>query len=106
MAWVRTSLSLISFGFAIHKFFQYMTKKSESTEQLNETGAENLGTTLAVLGTIMLMAATVEHVVFLRGLCRDTNHKFQVSTTLFAAGFLSLMGLVVLLELLFEIGPY
>jgi uncharacterized membrane protein YidH (DUF202 family) len=33
MAWVRTSTSLISFGFTIYKFFQYLRE--------NEQGAAN-----------------------------------------------------------------
>ena len=29
MAWIRTSLSMISFGFTIYKFFQYLRESGE-----------------------------------------------------------------------------
>ena len=32
MAWIRTSASLISFGFTIYKFFQYLRDKGELVE--------------------------------------------------------------------------
>ncbi len=33
MAWVRTSTSLISFGFTIYKFFQYLQEKGTGPQE-------------------------------------------------------------------------
>ncbi len=106
MAWVRTSLSLITFGFALTKFLQFI-QGSETTDEV--AGAEEtsqLGLAMAVLGTSLLILATIEYVLYLGRTCRETNRKFPLSTTLFAAGLLSLVGLLVLLEMLFQIGPF
>jgi len=41
MAWIRTSLSMISFGFTIYKFFEYLGESAGGTEPRH--GPLNLG---------------------------------------------------------------
>ena len=45
MAWIRTAFSMISFGFAIFKFFQYLGESVALDIAHQGTGARNLGVT-------------------------------------------------------------
>jgi len=65
MAWVRTSLSLSTFGFSIAKFFQYLEVQADASLA---AGPRRLGTALILVGVVALMAAVVEHVRRIRGL--------------------------------------
>ncbi len=59
MAWLRTSVSLISFGFTIQKFFQVENKGAPRFE--GPLGPGNLGRLMVLGGLIILILATVQH---------------------------------------------
>ena len=61
MAWIRTSLSMIGFGFSIYKFFQYLPEELASGNIKRPQAPRNLGLTLIALGTLALAAATWQH---------------------------------------------
>jgi putative membrane protein len=105
MAWIRTSVSMISFGFTIYKFFQYLRESDALTRELPHFGARNLGLTLVAIGTFLMGIALVEHIIYMRSLSRWANQKFSLSLTLIAALFISVLGLLALLNLLLNIGP-
>ncbi len=104
MAWVRTSLSMISFGFTIYKFFQYL---GESTVGVGiRHGPLNLGRVMVVLGVLLLVPATVQHWQFLRGLRKRAHHRFPPSLALITAGLIQLIGIGALLSLFLRLGPF
>ncbi len=105
MAWIRTSLSMISFGFTIYKFFQYM-KDSNTAITLERTGPLNMGTALVILGTVLLVPATWQHWIFLRHLKAQAKEKFPVSLALFVSGLIAMLGLAALANLIFKLGPF
>jgi putative membrane protein len=60
MAWTRTATSLISFGFTIYKFFQYLRQE----QQIADTGLlgpRGFGLLMIGIGLTALAFATVEH---------------------------------------------
>ena len=59
MAWVRTSASLISFGFTIYKFFQYM-KDDGRVIQERAFGPPQFALFLITIGLIALVLATIQ----------------------------------------------
>ena len=59
MAWVRTALSMISFGFAIYKFFQYLYE-SRPNEDVPHS-ARNLALVLTALAVMGIVAGLLEH---------------------------------------------
>src|SRR5678810_553807 len=60
MAWVRTATSLISFGFTIYKFFQYLQEKgSGANERL--FGPREFALVMIGIGLMALALATVQH---------------------------------------------
>jgi putative membrane protein len=58
MAWVRTALSLISFGFAIAKFFDFLNQKNVTPPVL---GPRTVGILMIGSGLIALALASVQH---------------------------------------------
>lgn len=56
LAWVRTSLSLISFGFTAYKILQYMVER-DTTGFLRTQTPRNVGLVLLLTGTVPLLLA-------------------------------------------------
>ena len=114
MSVIRTSLSLISFGFTIAKAFEHLREQGAVA---SDRPARNFGLALVGLGVVMLVAGIIYHVQFMLGL-RDERKKmkagglvhgesiFPPSMTLITAVALLLIGVVVIVELIFKIGPF
>jgi putative membrane protein len=103
MAWIRTSLSMISFGFTIFKFFQYL---SESGAMSPRHGPLNLGRVMVVLGVLLLVPAILQHWQYLRELRERGHRHFPPSLALITAGVIGLLGIGALLSLFLRLGPF
>src|SRR5215510_3050230 len=57
MAWVRTATSLISFGFTIYKFFEYVNQSGQTATQ-RRIGPREYGMLMIITGVIVLAIAT------------------------------------------------
>ena len=116
MSVIRTSLSLISFGFTIYQFFQRALKDT-GLEAGASHAARSFGRTLVWLGVGLLVIGIVYHVQFMRGL-RDERRRmkrdgaifgesrFPVSFTLIAAVLLLLVGVAAIASVTFRLGPF
>jgi len=60
MAWIRTAVSLYTFGFSITKFFDYLARQQEASRLSG--GPRRLGIALICVGIVALLFAVVEHV--------------------------------------------
>ena len=60
MAWVRTALSMISFGFTIYKFLQVVDEQS-GVPVLRPNAPRNVGLVLTGLGTFVVVVASIQH---------------------------------------------
>ena len=60
MAWVRTSTSLISFGFTIYKFFQYLREQNEVRSN-RLFGPREYALLMISAGVVALLFATLQH---------------------------------------------
>lgn len=67
MAWVRTSISMISFGFTIYKFFEYLIEAQNQVPK-RLIGPQQLALFLISIGTLMLVAAIIHHMKFIKSL--------------------------------------
>ncbi len=105
MSWIRTSVSMIGFGFTIYKFFMYLQESNVLLEKLPMYEPRNLGLLMVGLGTLLLMLAILEHFVYLRSLSKRAGQPFRVSTATIASLLITLLGVLALLNLLFKIGP-
>jgi inner membrane protein YidH len=62
MAWVRTSASLISFGFTIYKFFQYLREQQHNAVAADRIfGPREFAMALVIIGLTALVLATIQH---------------------------------------------
>jgi putative membrane protein len=114
MAVIRTSLALISFGFTIFKFFE---KLKEAGVLKGAAPARNFGTSLVVLGIVMLVLGISYHVAFMLGLRRErgslkelglvhAESGFPTSLVLIVALMLLLIGVVAVISMVGQVGPY
>src|SRR5262245_54014686 len=59
MAWVRTSTSLISFGFTMYKFFQYLRQDRPPIERLLDP--RGVALVMIGIGVVALVLATIDY---------------------------------------------
>ena len=66
MSWVRTALSLVTFGFSIVQFFYFLAGQQQGMEF--SVGPSRLGIALISVGILVLVLAVAEHVQRVRAL--------------------------------------
>ncbi|WP_457094944.1 YidH family protein [Microvirga sp. P5_D2] len=114
MSVIRTSLSLISFGFTIYQVFD---KLREAGTIAHAAAPRNFGVALVLLGTTMLVIGIVYHVQFMLGLRHERKamtvaglvhgeSHFPVSLTLITAVVLLVIGVVAIVSMIFQVGPF
>ena len=114
MAVIRTSLSLIGFGFTIYQFFQQLREQDLMS---GVAAPRHFGLALVALGVTMLLLGIVYHVRFMVGLRRLRQSMrdegfihgetvFPVSLTLITAFLLLAVGLLAIVSMEFQVGPF
>ncbi len=109
MSVIRTSLSLIGFGFTI---FQFFSKLKDAGTLTHAAAPRNFGTSLVLLGIVMLVLGIAYHIQFMLGLrhVRDAMRAeglihgesvFPVSLTLVVAIALLAIGIFAIADMLF-----
>jgi len=98
LAWMRTSVSLFTFGFTIITFLDYLRKQQERVQFLEEP--YKLGLILICVGILVLVPVIVQHVRRFRRakeLGMPTISRFSlpigVATALFVIGTATLIGI-------------
>jgi putative membrane protein len=104
MAWVRTSLSMISFGFGIYKFIQVLQAESPATF-LRPAAPRNVGLAFTGIGTLALVLASIQHVKQLRRLQPDHAHA-RWDLALVVAGLIALLGFLMFGSIALNAGPF
>ncbi len=115
MSVIRTSLSLIGFGFTIFQFFQKL--KASNVLSGGSAAPRHFGMALVVVGVLMLVLGIGYHVAFMLGL-RKTREEmvaagliygqsmFPASLTLLTALLLLAIGGTAIASMVFGIGPF
>lgn len=114
MSVIRTSLSLIGFGFTIFQFFE---KLKEAGTLVHAEAPRNFGVALVSLGILMLVIGIAYHIQFMLGLRSERNimheqgliygeSQFPPSFTLVTAVVLLLIGIVAIIDMVFQVGPF
>jgi putative membrane protein len=93
MAWIRTAFSMISFGFTIFKFFQYLGQSKALDNQQQGSGARNLGATMILLGTASLIGATWQHWRVLQQM-KASGYPVGFSLSLVVAALITAVGVL------------
>ena len=98
MAWTRTATSLISFGFTIYKFFQYL-RDDQPVADASVLGPRGFALLMIGIGLAALVFATIEHRRSMQGL-RATYGPAPYSLAAIIAGLIALLGVAGLLAVL------
>jgi putative membrane protein len=93
MAWIRTSASMISFGFGIYKFFDYF--HSEQPIHQGFVTPRRFAIFLIGTGLVVLVCAAAQHWLDLRAL-RKTGERVPASLAGIVAALMSILGLLAL----------
>ena len=96
MSWIRTATSLISFGFAIFKFFQLELKTAQDGHLV---GAREFAILMVGIGLLSLLMGTVEYRQNMQ-LLRAQNPDLPRSRTGILAGLISILGILALVLVL------
>src|SRR5262245_32166478 len=117
MSVIRTSLSLIGFGFTIYQFFRYLRETAGAPHLIRSEAPRNFGMALVALGVVMLSLGIWKHVAFMlelraerkifvdRGLIPGDD-RFPISITLITATALLILGLVAIISMAMRVGPF
>jgi putative membrane protein len=89
MAWIRTALSMLSFGFTIYKFLQGVAQQAPLP---HPNSPQRIGLFLAAVGTLSMLLGTVSYWTTLRDL--QKSEKFRIGRpTLLIAVIVSIAGI-------------
>jgi putative membrane protein len=98
MAWIRTGISLITFGFTIYKFFNLELKGAQSTSWI---GPRGFGTAMILIGLVSLVLGIVSH----RRAETSLRHQYPMlphSPAMLVAGLVTILGLFGLVMIILE----
>jgi putative membrane protein len=99
MAWIRTSTSLIAFGFTIFKFFQYL-----ATQEHRNTVVSPwiVGMTMILIGLTGLALAWVQHRQQMKAL-KSQAGPMPYSISGIMAGLIAVLGVIALVVVAFRL---
>jgi putative membrane protein len=100
LAWVRTSLSLIGFGFTIFKALQYLYQEG-ATQLMRPQTPRNIGLFLILTGTVPLLLAIIQYVRASKRLGKKGN--IFLDPNFLAAGVIFLFGSILTLTIVLKI---
>ena len=102
MAWIRTSTSLISFGFTIYKFFQYLVLTNLADRPPHRFfGPRSFALCMISVGVTALATATIDYQHSLKILEREHGVKYR-SLAGKLTGLMFFLGLGLLIVVLFR----
>ena len=104
MAWVRTALSMISFGFTIYKFLQVLQEQSKLPVMRPQT-PRDVGLTLTGIGTFAVIIACVQHWKYVKKLRPDQPYKLWRDLTFIVACLIAILGLLIFVSIVLSVGP-
>ena len=104
MAWVRTSLSMIAFGFTLYKFLQAMQAQS-TVPVLRPNAPRNVGLTLVGIGTFAVAVACVQHWKYVRKLRTDQPYN-PWDLAFVVAILIGLLGVLIFASIVRTAGPF
>lgn len=104
MAWVRTSLSLVSFGFAIYKFLEYSNEQllASGKVAIAISGPKMIGLFMIGTGILCLLLGSIENVMTIKNL-RGKYCIGYIRFTLILSIILFLFSIFIFLGILFRI---
>jgi len=103
MGWIRTALSMISFGFTIFKFLEYVQQEGIKPV-MRIHGPREVGLTLIGIGIFALIIACLQHWRFIKNLRPDQPYK-PWDLTFVVAVLIGLLGSAMFVSMILRAGP-
>ena len=103
LAWVRTAVSLISFGFTMFKFLQYIRGLEQVPALMHSHSPRNIGLFLLLIGTISLLMAMLEYAATVKRLTGEGGSKIMLRPSFLAASATFLLGLTLTVAIVLRI---
>jgi putative membrane protein len=100
MAWIRTSTSLIAFGFTIFKFFEYLATDERRREPILSPWA--VGMMMILVGLTGLSLAWIQHRREMKALRAEVG-PMPYSIAGIMAGFIAALGAIALILVAFRL---
>ncbi len=100
LAWVRTAVSLISFGFTIFKVLQYIQQENIASVVRAQT-PRNIGIFMILVGIVPLLMAMIQYRHTLKRL--QAKGHLMFNPNFLAANMIFLFGLVLLITIVLRI---
>lgn len=98
LAWIRTGLSLMGFGFVLARFGLFLSELAshEAVQPSRHVGASQwIGMILVILGVLANVTAATRHVALVRRYDRGERIRFSpVSASVLLSGLLGILGLL------------
>ncbi len=99
-AWIRTALSMISFGFTIYKFLQSLSAEL-TTAAIKQQTPRHIGLLLIGLGTASLILGTIQYFKTMRSL--DEEHRYRRwRFPVLIAAMIGVLGLLLFITIFFR----
>ena len=104
MAWIRTSISMIGFGFTLARVFQSLAEQHILVKgpRGNVWSAEAVGMALISLGTLALIVAVLDHFREVKWL-RTRGLEARFSLPAAVASVLAILGVTALLSVIVDL---
>ena len=103
MGWIRTALSMISFGFTIFKFLEYIHQEGVKPV-MRIHGPREVGLTLIGIGIFALVIACFQHWQFIKKLRPDQPYK-PWDLAFVVAFLIGLLGAAMFVSMILRAGP-
>lgn len=117
MAIMRTSLSMIGFGFTLYTFTTNFIRRDGAAGLLAQQAPTRFAMTMIVLGTLLLTLGIANHYRYMMMVRRQRDdfigeglmpakEDYPVSLTLITAFLLVMIGVAAALSIIFRAGPF
>jgi putative membrane protein len=93
MAWTRTATSLITFGFTLYKFFEYLHEHGQKSRSEQLFSPRTFGLMMIGIGVVTLVVASVQHQIQMRRL-RTHYSDAPISLAFLVSGLIAFLGLL------------
>ena len=104
MAWIRTALSMITFGFTIYKFLQALHAQSPVPVPRPDA-PRNVGLLLVGIGTFAVALAVVQHWKYVGKLSSGQIGR-RLDLAIVVAILIGLLGILIFASMVYTSGPF
>lgn len=101
MAWVRTSVSLITFGFTIYKFFQFIREENPGEHVRRLLGPTEFALIMIGVGVGSLILASIQN-WHLRKILKKRYHDLPFSMASMIAGLITILGIAAFIAIIYR----